>query len=89
MIKYNKTVMKEVAECTQNNDHCYAYILASKMLSYSELERKFLDIDSIATIRGCYDEELMAKRYSLYKELMASAEYDLSESEYKSFYGAF
>jgi len=89
MSNFNSSVIKEIANCTEYNDHCRALILASKMLGYSKLEQVFTKVGEIANIEGGYDSKLMEYRYSRYQELMLLAENDLTGLQFQNLYGAF
>ena len=89
MSNFNSQVIKNIAYCTDVNDHGLALVMASDMLGYTKLSKVFTKISEIADAEGGYDSKLMELRYSRYQELMTLAENDLTGLQFQSLYGAF
>ena len=86
---FNSTIIKEITECTHDNDHGYSLVLASEMLGYTKLKLVFEHVCQIAKLEGGYDSKLMEYRYSRYQELMHLAEQDLTGIQFQALHGAF
>ena len=88
MKNFEKTLV-ELAELTDKNDHTGAYILGSNLLNLPSLEKEFIKILEFREMYNGLDYETSSYQYISYKKMMVHAKEQLSDSDYKKFYGCF
>lgn len=85
--------VKEIAEMTQNNDHCGALSLGITMVTDKTIRDDLLERMSVVeyhqNLLGYMSPQIYSDRYEIYKEFKAIVIQEFSAEDYSKIYDAF
>jgi len=87
--KFDAVVIEEIRQLTAGNQHSEALVVGARMLGAVGLESKLKLVGELHELEGYLPHDLGNYRRILYQAVMDYAYEELSDVEYKLFYGAF
>lgn len=83
------TLVKQLSQLTDDNDHTGARLLLAKQLNASKWIEALQGVEMIQRAEMGLPSEILKYRENIYKDLMKLAKRKYSKEEYNKIYGAF